>query len=208
MGTVLLYSVGTLSIATPLLKYGSIGQSAPTGTVEAVAFANYILIVSYYVINIVTETFVSSATARLRRAGFIDSSLGSKFLGKDLTGYFSSDSMPPGHYKLVVNCFENCFFAYNIAKEMTRRIVIKNVTIQAPSWLSPTSVLGTTLSHSPSSRFYSPRGGKELQDGIILLLEYETTLAYNKSPLSDRVYEKLNEKMNADWEELKQHYAI
>ncbi len=42
-----------------------------------------------------------------------------------------------------------------------------------------------------------------LQEAVLLFLDYETTLAYNKAPLSDSVYEKLNEKLSKEWEEIK-----
>ena len=47
-----------------------------------------------------------------------------------------------------------------------------------------------------------------LQEAVLLFLDYETTLAYNKAPLSDSVYEKLNEKLSKEWEEIKTRYEI
>ena len=47
-----------------------------------------------------------------------------------------------------------------------------------------------------------------LQEAVLLFLDYETTLAYNKAPLSDKVYEKLNEKLSKEWEEIKIRYDI
>jgi len=46
------------------------------------------------------------------------------------------------------------------------------------------------------------------QHPILFLLEYETTLAFNKAPLSDRVYRNLRGKLSAEWEEIKKHYEI
>lgn len=43
------------------------------------------LIVGYYILDIYTETFLYPATARKRRKGFIDNSLGSKFLNKGIS---------------------------------------------------------------------------------------------------------------------------
>ena len=44
----------------------------------------FLLIISYYILNVYTETFLYPATARKRRKGFIDNSLGSKFLEKSV----------------------------------------------------------------------------------------------------------------------------
>lgn len=46
------------------------------------------------------------------------------------------------------------------------------------------------------------------QNAILFLLDYETTLAYNKSPSSNRVYKKLREKLSAEWELIKKRYDI
>lgn len=51
-------------------------------------------------------------------------------------------------------------------------------------------------------------GDETLQEAVLLFLDYETTLAYNKAPLSDSVYEKLNEKLTEEWEKIKKRYDI
>lgn len=49
--------------------------------------------------------------------------------------------------------------------------------------------------------FSTPKStkNKTIQDAIYMVLEYETTLAYNKSPNSNSVYKKLNNKFNCCW---------
>lgn len=47
-----------------------------------------------------------------------------------------------------------------------------------------------------------------LQDAVLFFLDYETTLAYNKAPLSDSVYERLNKQLSKEWEEIKVRYEI
>lgn len=42
-----------------------------------------------------------------------------------------------------------------------------------------------------------------LNDSVLQFLDYETTLEYNKVPLSDRIYELFNEPLSAEWEEFK-----
>ena len=85
------------------------------------------VIIAYYVLDVYTETFLYPATARKRRKGFIDNSLGSKFLEKKVEGYYTNDNLNYGPYKMLINCSENCFFTLNIAKGMVPRIVTKNV---------------------------------------------------------------------------------
>lgn len=47
-----------------------------------------------------------------------------------------------------------------------------------------------------------------LQEAVLLFLDYETTLAYNKAPLSDSVYKKLNKKLSKEWEDIKIRYEM
>lgn len=56
--------------------------------------------------------------ANERRKGFIDNSLGTKLLEKPVLNYYDNDSIEKGPYKMLVNCYENCFFTYNIIKVM------------------------------------------------------------------------------------------
>ena len=89
-------------------------------------FVNIACIITYYILNVVSETFLCPAAATQNSRGFIDNSLGSKYLAKEVNGNFSNDNIPVGSYKLAVNCFENVFWTYNIAKAMTPYVVIKN----------------------------------------------------------------------------------
>ena len=47
-----------------------------------------------------------------------------------------------------------------------------------------------------------------LQEAVLIFLDYETTLAYNKAPLSDFVYKAENKRLTAEWEEIKRRYEI
>jgi hypothetical protein len=199
-----------------------------------------VLIVVYYILNTYTETFLYPATARKRRKGFIDNSLGSKFLTKKLEGYYTNDNINYGPYKMLVNCCENCFFTMNIAKEMRSQIVIKNlialvIILLIANWgMKNNMVALPVLQVFFSSLFFAELvhhfnfiakleqifekfiedidirldDEQMLQKAILLFLDYETTLAYNKAPLSDAVYEKVNEKLSIEWEEMKKRYDI
>lgn len=93
---------------------------------------NFILIVtilSYYLINIYTEVYLCPKTAIKRRRGFLDNSLGSKFLESPVKQYYSNDSIHEGAYKMLVNCGESCYFTLKIVEKMTPHIVIKNAIL-------------------------------------------------------------------------------
>lgn len=120
IATILLVFTSFLSVGLPILKQNHFSYYS------VLDLTNIVLIIGYFILTTVIEVFLYPNTSIERRKGFIDNSIGSKLLNKPLNGYFSNDSIPYGSYKLAVNCYENCFFSYNIAKAMTFQIVIKN----------------------------------------------------------------------------------
>jgi hypothetical protein len=119
-----LWLIGIFSVVLPVV--GSFLASTLVNTIYNILNLLYFLIIiAYYVLDVYTETFLYPATARKRRKGFIDNSLGSKFLEKKVEGYYTNDNLNYGPYKMLINCSENCFFTLNIAKGMVPRIVIK-----------------------------------------------------------------------------------
>ena len=237
---ILLGIVSLLSIASPFVT------TAFTKNIifkEIVDYSSYITIIAYYVADLVTEVFLYPATARLRRIGFIDNSLGTRYLAQESINYFSNDILKPSLYKMSVNCFENCFFTYNIAKKMTPTVVTKNVLfstiflttayigLRGNNYALPilrillSALFITELAHHLTfvsrlrillekfmTHFYNTMKSKPEREyahyPILMLLEYETTLAFNKAPLSDRIYFALNPKLSKEWEDLKLRYEI
>ena len=183
----------------------------------------------------------STAALNERRKGFIDNSLGTKLLEKPVLNYYDNDSIEKGPYKMLVNCYENCFFTYNIIKVMLPKMAIKNtilfglLLIFAYYGIKDNVVAIPFLQLFLSSLFLieliyhiafffrlknlcdkfkqifsTPKStkNKTIQDAIYMVLEYETTLAYNKSPNSNSVYKKLNNKLTEEWSCIKQNYDI
>lgn len=200
----------------------------------------FVIIIAYYILNIYTETFLYPATARKRRKGFIDNSLGSKFLEKPVKGYYTNDNLDLGPYKMIVNCGENCYFTYNIAKAMIPQIIIKNavcaiaflciaywgikdnlIAIPILQILLSTLFLTELVHHinfiaklnqlfERFKEFFSKKADDKqiLQEAVLLFLDYETTLVYNKAPLSDSIYKKLNKRLSKEWEDIKARYEM
>lgn len=95
-------AIGVCSVILPLLNhYSSVVNVNFIYTI--LNYIYFLLIVSYYILDIYTETFLYPATARKRRKGFIDNSLGSKFLNKNVEGYYTNDNLKYGPYKMLVN---------------------------------------------------------------------------------------------------------
>lgn len=76
-----LWMIGILSIILPI--FGAIPECTNLDIFySTLKFLYFIAIIAYYILDIYTETFLYPATARKRRKGFIDNSLGSKYLEK------------------------------------------------------------------------------------------------------------------------------
>lgn len=71
---------------------------------------NYFSIIGYGILYIVVEIIMQPMVANERRKGFIDNSLGTKLLERPVLNYYDNDSIEQGPYKMLVNCYENCFF--------------------------------------------------------------------------------------------------
>jgi hypothetical protein len=179
--------------------------------------------------------------ANERRKGFIDNSLGSKLLEKPVLNYYDNDSIEKGPYKMLVNCYENCFFTYNITKAMLPQMITKNtifffllltfayygirnniIAIPFLQLFLSSLFLIEFIYHivfflklkNLCDRFKhifndsKSTKNKTIQDAVYMVLEYETTLAYNKSPNSNSIYQKLNHKLTEEWNSIKEHYDI
>ena len=68
-----------------------------------------IIIILYFILSLYNEIILYPTTAEKRRKGFIDNSLGSKYLTEETKNYYSNDNLEKGPYKMLVNCYENCF---------------------------------------------------------------------------------------------------
>lgn len=235
--SILLWSTSIMSLIIPVINTINFIPNIFRLIIE---IADFLLIVSYYILNLVTETFLYPATARKRRKGFIDNSLGSKYLEKEVEGYYTNDDVNKGPFKVIVNCAENCYFTMNIAKAMLPQIVFKNIgcfvifLIIAYFGFKSNTLFLAILQIILSSLFLTElinhinfivnlnrlfdcfkeafllkeNSDKTLQEAILLYLDYETTLAYNKSPLSDKIYKKINEQLSSDWEDIKRRYEV
>lgn len=209
--------------------------------VDILNMLNCIFIILYGGLYVVVEIIMQPMAANERRKGFVDNSLGTRLLDKPVLNYYDNDTIEQGAYKMLVNCYENCFFTYNIIKEMLPKIIIKNIIlfvlllIFAYYGIKDNIVAIPFLQLFLSSLFlieliyhivfffrlknlcekfkqifntHKSTKNRTIQDAIYMVLEYETTLAYNKSPISDSVYQKLNDKLTEEWNSIKQNYDI
>lgn len=208
---------------------------------EFLDILNYISIILYAILYIVVEIIMQPMAASSRRKGFIDNSLGSHFLDKPVTNYYDNDAINFGPYKILVNCFENCFFTYSLVKATLLKKVLfsflpfilfllfafygaRNYRIAMPFlqlFLSTSFLIEgvyhivfyfrlSSLYERFKVSFLRTRVTKKeiIQDAFFMVLEYESTLAYNKSEISDAVYKRMNLQLTKEWDDMKVQYNI
>lgn len=237
--TGLIRTVGVCSVVLPVVN-SFIGYNWVNFLYNVINLIYFLVIIAYYILDTYTETFLYPATARKRRKGYIDNSLGSRFLEQEATWYFTNDRLKYGPYKMIVNCAENCYFTKNIAREMKAQVILKNglyivvflsiayfgiqnnkIAIPMLQILLSSTFLTELIHHfnfvtkldqqfERFLSFFSQKSNDEqiLQEAILFLLDYETTLAYNKAPLSDDIYKRLRSKLTREWEDIKKRYGI
>lgn len=208
---------------------------------EILNILNYISIIFYAILYIIVEIIMQPKTASSRRKGFIDNSLGSHFLDKPVINYYDNDTISFGPYKMLVNCFENCFFTYNLVKAtLFKKVIfnfllfliltffafygIRNHSIAIPIlqlFLSSSFLMEVAFHlafyfrlsslYEKFKFFFSQTKvtkKKIIQEAFFMVLEYESTLAYNKSAISDATYKKMNLQLTKEWNDMKVLYNI
>ena len=87
--------------------------------------ANIILILLFFVLDIVVDYVLLPQAGDKRRDDFIDNSFGTKFSTNSSVEYFDNEELTIGIYKAAANLFENCFFTLSLANQITiKRIVL------------------------------------------------------------------------------------
>ncbi|HSZ72194.1 MAG TPA: hypothetical protein VK750_05920, partial [Cytophagaceae bacterium] len=89
---------------------------------------NIVLILLYILFELIVNSLLPKAELR-RRLGYLDNSFGTNFTGKQSENYYNNENLKHGLIKLAANCFESCFFTFNISRRMIMPLAIKNIMI-------------------------------------------------------------------------------
>lgn len=200
---------------------------------------NSLLIISYVIIEIVCYYIFSGAEVN-KRLDNLDNAFGTNYSGKKSKGYFSNDNIETGIYKLGVNCFENCFFTYNISKHMLGRVIAYNVILaliffmtwlfgeKESAWVLVQLILPVVLIqdliklmtfvtrnekilknfHEMFSDSRADIKANLLTKIIRNILDYETNITWAVIQLNSKTYEKQNESLSKEWEQIKTQHEI
>lgn len=173
---------------------------------------------------------------QLKRLDLYDNSFGTKLSERHSEGYYSNDNLDPGYMKLAVNNFESVFFTYRIMKEDFCRSIVMAIAISSlfvmvalfglqnifilliqislPITIIVDSIRFTVTESRISCIYLEYRSLFEKKDRIreadILnqLVNYTATLTAGSVLLNDRTYNRLNESLSKEWEDIKKEFEI
>ncbi len=111
---------------TPPLVYSIDARFKYDGIVNSL---NIIFLLTYFVLEILSEYILVPQAESKRRDDFIDNSFNSKFSPNKSVGYYDNDEIEVGLYKAACNLFENCFFTYSLIKAITFKNIIQPAII-------------------------------------------------------------------------------
>ncbi len=189
----------------------------------------------YTILIVVKNIFLYKINLK-RRCDFVDNSFWSKLWEERSEWYFSNDNFEYGFRKAIINCFENCFFTFNILKKM----FINHLIIQAilmfvllisilyqPNTIHSiihmilpinlflnwciflTVYLDIWLVYKDFRWFFSDSDWESKhQMGYKYILDYEWAISWWNILLSKKAYDKLNPTLSKKWEKLKKEYWL
>lgn len=180
--------------------------------------------------------FILAYAEKEKRRDLFDNAFGTKLATKNSEGYYTNTGLPPGVYKLGVNNFESCFFTFRILKTDLWENVVRVIVIALlflliafvpeKSWLVlliqltlPLSIILEALRYFETMyslnnilddywKLFEKSNNIREADILFNLSNYTSTLARGRIILSNRTYNKLNDKVSLEWSEIKKKLNI
>lgn len=181
----------------------------------------------------------------IRRRGYFDNSFNTRFNEKSIQGYYDSDEVSYGMYKMAVNLFENVMYSKEIARRMKTKVCIVNavlfsiILVCASYGIARVSFAIPLIQLFLSKEFilnwydinkYCMRMEEVYEkmkilfdkklcnnsasikantaEVIKLYMDYEVNIVDSKILLDTRIFNRLNESLMKEWEEIKDRYQI
>ena len=203
--------------------------------ITIVISANCIFIILYQIIELFFDSCLAYAE-KMKRRDLFGNAYGTKIASKTSQGYYTNTGLPPGVYKLGVNNYESCFFTFNIIKAELWQNVAKVaiivvatllvVFIPEKQWLVlliqcslPLTILIESIRY-----FVTLNALNRLLDEYWLMFEdknalreakilyqisnYTAILARGRIMLSEKRYNKMNDRLSKEWSDIKNNLNI
>lgn len=224
-----------ISSALMLIEFLCSLNEVHTAIVSVIIPLNCILIILYQIGEVVFD-FVWVFAEKAKRRDLFDNAFGTKLAVKNTEGYYTNTGLPPGVYKLGVNNYESCFFTYRILKNDLWQNVVRVLVIiilfllvafiPDKSWLVlfiqlslplvivQESVRYFVTLYSLNSilddywKLFEKACEIRKADLLYSISNYTSTLAIGRIILSERTYNKLNQKLSIEWSEIKKNLNI
>lgn len=224
-----------VSVVTLIIFKGNF-PTATTETTDFLNKLNCFLAITYFVSDIVANYLFQLAEAK-RREDFFDNSLNTQLAENNSEKYFSNENLNHGVIKMGVNNFENCFFSKSVSGKMLTPMLLKSALVlalflalalftdretltTALQLALPFTILLQTIRLFLYNKrmkdvfktyqriFSSTVDGKKEHLIIGNMTNYEIILSWACIKLDSKLFDKMNDDLSAQWEDLKKKYNI
>lgn len=196
-----------------------------------------LLVVSFQVLSLISSVY-NFLGRKIKINDLVDNSFGSKQCNLHSSNYYDNEEYVTGEAKFYLNTAESCFFSYKEMLYMQPCVYVKNlfiviifiaglamkstdiilsifqITVLVSILISTArfvvslialhnlfSRIDTSLKHESSIEQFRA-------DGINYSLEYETTMVWFNSLLSEKIYKRYNTELTEEWNKIKRNYKI
>lgn len=235
IGNSLLLAAIVLSLLFPLYKMLNL-PALPVLLYNGLMVVNLVLIIGQFAFITASELHFYPKAEEARVQGLFDNALQTKKLERPLEDYFDNQSLPIGVRKLVVDSFENCYFTYNVAREMTPVLVVMNAVFfilfivvaflgfstdtcvsLAQAFISQAFLLRLIrhlyFIHHVSTAYEGFKHAFSIPTipdayALYAMVNYEKALSGYSSMTNGKAYARMRDRLNAGWEDMKKTYNL
>lgn len=237
LNKIMIWTVFTLSLCPYFFKKIGWDDSNSLNAIQIIEYVNIILLIIGFIINAIKDHHLFPLAENKRRKDLIDNAFSTKYSLKNSEEYYTNEEVKPGINKLGVNLFQNLFFTVTVAKSMRAKVIFKtslfsivfilmaiygfkNSPLALPvlQILFSAFVLGDLIKlllfihrneiilENIQQYFSETRNN----DATILksFVEYETNLSWASILLDGKVFKKINDQTEKEWQLIKEKYQI
>lgn len=233
----IVWAVFTLSLLPYFFKQIGWDGSNSVIAVQTIEYVNIILLIIGFILNAIKDYHLFPLAESKRRKDLIDNAFSTKYSLKNSEEYYTNEEVNPGINKLGVNLFQNLFFTVTVTKGMRAKVIVKSslflvVFILMAIYGFKNSPLALPILQILFSAFVLGDLIKLLlfihRNEIILeniqqyfseaqnneatvlksFVEYETNLSWASILLDGKVFNKINDQTEKEWQLIKEKYQI
>lgn len=202
-----------------------------------ISLLQILLVVSFQILSL-TSSIYNFFGRKIKINDLVDNSFGSSQCNLHSSNYYDNEEFVAGEAKLYLNTAESCFFSYremlymqpcaysknllivivfiaglvmkstNIILSIFQITVLVSILISTVRFVVTLIALHNLFSRIDTSLKHETPIEQLKADSINYSLEYETTMVWFNSLLSEKIYNRHNAELTEEWNKIKQNYKV